>query len=68
VALILRVLTAQQQQTRMTQSRSHGAYWWLVPVKDVLDFALWAAALGGNHIDWRGERYRIRPGGTLARD
>ena len=66
-ALVFRIWSAQRQQARMTQEWTHGRYWWLVPVKDVLDFALWAAAFWGNQIEWRGEKYRILAGGKLQR-
>jgi ceramide glucosyltransferase len=66
-ALAFRVFTAQQQQARLAQNWSHGPYAWLVPVKDILDFVLWLAALGGNQIEWRGERFRIAAGGKLAK-
>jgi ceramide glucosyltransferase len=67
VALATRIGTAQQQLARMTQDRSYGRFWWLVPVKDVLDVVIWAAAFWGNHVEWRGERYRIIAGGQLVR-
>jgi len=41
--------------------------WWLVPVKDLLQTAIWALAFAGNHIEWRGEHYRLRRDGTLAK-
>ncbi len=66
-ALLFRVLTVQQQQTKMTRSRSHWGYLWLVPVKDILDFILWAAAFWGRRIEWRGERYRVGSGGKLVK-
>jgi ceramide glucosyltransferase len=40
-------------------------YAWLVPVKDLLQAALWLLAFLGNRIEWRGQRMRLRPDGTL---
>jgi len=65
---VVRLGTALQQQLRFTQSRAHFASGWLVPVKDLLNVAIWAAAFWGNHVEWRGERYRILPGGKLGRE
>ena len=65
-ALAFRVLTAQQQLARMNQRAAAGV-WWLAPLKDVLDVVIWAAALWGAGIEWRGERYRVERGGKLAR-
>ena len=39
----------------------------LVPVKDLLQVALWLLAFAGNRIEWRGERMRLRRDGTLVR-
>jgi ceramide glucosyltransferase len=66
-ALIFRVLTATQQQARLTQKWSHLPYAWLVPVKDLLDVVLWAAAFWGNSVEWRGERFRVTTGGRLVK-
>ncbi len=62
-----RVVTAWRQQSRLTQSRGHGVYWWMAPVKDLLDALIWACAFAGNQIIWRGDRYRILSGGKLQR-
>jgi ceramide glucosyltransferase len=64
---VVRIATALQQQLRLTQATGHFAYWWLAPVKDLLNVAIWAAAFQGNHVEWRGERYRILPGGKLEK-
>ena len=39
----------------------------LVPLKDLLQVAIWCSAFLGNRIEWRGERLRLRPDGTLVR-
>jgi ceramide glucosyltransferase len=66
-ALLFRILSAGHQQKRLTKSNSHWSYWWLPPVKDLLDFLIWAAAFWGNSVDWRGEHYRILSGGKLLK-
>ncbi|HZM06540.1 MAG TPA: glycosyltransferase [Candidatus Saccharimonadales bacterium] len=65
--LVFRTLTAAQQQSRLTQARAHLPYWWMAPVKDLLDVLIWAAAFLGNHIDWRGQRYRVLSDGKLLK-
>ncbi len=40
-------------------------YAWLIPVKDLLQAAIWLLAFLGNRIEWRGQRLRLRPDGTL---
>jgi ceramide glucosyltransferase len=40
----------------------------LLPFSDLLSFALYIASFCGNHLTWRGERFRLLPGGKLARE
>jgi ceramide glucosyltransferase len=40
-------------------------YAWLITVKDLLQAAVWLLAFLGNRIEWRGQRMRLRPDGTL---
>jgi len=67
VCVAFRVVTALRQQSRLTQSSGHAVYWWMAPVKDLLDALLWAGAFAGNQIVWRGDRHRILPGGKLQK-
>jgi ceramide glucosyltransferase len=39
---------------------------WLVPVRDVMSFLFWICSFIGNTIEWRGQRFRIAPGGRLV--
>jgi ceramide glucosyltransferase len=38
----------------------------LAPIKDLFGAALWAAALFGNRVIWRGVTYRVQPDGRLV--
>jgi ceramide glucosyltransferase len=40
---------------------------WLVPMRDLLSFGLWAYGLIGDRIIWRGQEFRLRWGGKLIR-
>lgn len=40
---------------------------WLYPVRDLLGFFVWCASFAGNTIVWRGESYRLQPGGKMIR-
>ena len=62
---LTRILTALNLQSRLTQSRPPYACAWLVPVKDLLQAALWLLAFVGNRIEWGGRRMRLRRDGTL---
>ena len=62
---LFRIVTAVEQERRLTGSRAHWRWFWMVPAKDLLSLAVWVAAFAGNHIQWRGRRYRVLPGGRL---
>jgi ceramide glucosyltransferase len=40
---------------------------WLFPLRDLMGFFFWAASYGNPEIVWRGERYRLTPGGKMER-
>jgi ceramide glucosyltransferase len=67
VCILIRVLTALNLQQRLTRRRPPYALGWLVPIKDLLQAAVWLLAFAGNRIEWRGERMRLRRDGTLVR-
>jgi ceramide glucosyltransferase len=64
VFLLIRILIAQNLQRRFTQS-SDIAGWWLVPLKDLIQVALWVGAFSGNKIEWRGRQMRMCRAGNL---
>ena len=60
-----RIVSALDQERRLSRSAAHFRYFWLVPVKDLVNVAVWAMAFTGNHVLWRGVRYYVRAGGRL---
>ena len=65
VALLLaRVAIAQNLQRRFNEGQRPAPFW-LVPVKDLLQAAIWAGAFCGNTIEWRGRKMRLRSDGSL---
>jgi ceramide glucosyltransferase len=65
-ALAARILTALVSQRRLTRSWAHLSWFWLAPVKDALQVALWLLAFTGHKVEWRGERYRVQRNGELV--
>ena len=61
------MLTALNLQHRLTRNPPPYARGWLVPIKDLLQAAIWLLAFLGNRIEWRGQRMRLRRDGTLVR-
>ncbi len=39
---------------------------WLVPLRDLISFALWCYSLVGNTFEWRGRKLRLTRGGKLV--
>ena len=62
-----RIVIACKLQARLTGSSDGTNYFWLVPVKDLLQGAIWLCAFMGNRIEWRGQVYRLRRDGTLVK-
>jgi ceramide glucosyltransferase len=64
----IRIWLTQDLQRRLTRSSAHAGYFWLVPIKDLLQALIWLAAFGGSTIEWRGRRFKLRRDGTLVND
>ena len=65
VCLLIRIASAQNLQSQLTPERNPVSPFWLVPVKDLLQAALWFCAFAGNTVEWRGRKMKLRPDGTL---
>jgi len=66
--IVFRILLAADLQHQLTKSWSHARFAWLVPIRDLLQAALWICAFAGRRIEWRGRRFILRPDGTLVAD
>jgi ceramide glucosyltransferase len=64
---IVRMSTGLWLQFRMTGTKSHVWYDWLILFKDLMQVGLWAGAFVGNEVVWRGQSYRVERGGKLVR-
>jgi ceramide glucosyltransferase len=67
VCIALRTLSASELQSRLTLKMDYLIYGWLVPVKDLLQVGIWAAAFLGRKVEWAGQKMVLKPDGTLAR-
>jgi ceramide glucosyltransferase len=38
---------------------------WLLPLRDMLAFCCWALSFLGSQVEWRGTRFKLKPGGKL---
>jgi hypothetical protein len=67
VFILGRILIARNLQSRLTRGAFNGLYFWLVPVKDLLQAAIWVCAFAGNTVEWRGQAFRLQRDGTLVK-
>ena len=44
-----------------------GQAYWLVPLRDLISFAIFVWSLFGTSISWNGETYQLTSHGTLVR-
>jgi len=42
-------------------------YLWLLPLRDLLSFLTWGLAFTGHRVTWRGDLFRLEPGGKIRR-
>ena len=47
--------------------RQRGSPAWLLPLRDMLSFAVFVSSFFAAHVDWRGQPYRVHTDGALAR-
>jgi ceramide glucosyltransferase len=64
--ILLRVVLALDLQSRLTRSRGHLMWFWMVPVKDLLHVVVWIGAFLGSTVEWRGRRMLLRRDGTMG--
>ena len=63
-----RVLLALVAGWMVVRDRTSLRYAWLYPVRDLMGFGFWCASFLGSSIVWRGQRYRLQPGGRMVKD
>jgi len=49
----------------LTKDRLMPRWLWLLPLRDMLGFFSWALSFLGNQVEWRGVRFKLRPGGKI---
>ena len=66
-SLSMRWLLAWVTCRGVLHDRDYGRHWWLLPIQDLLSFAIWCWAFFGREIEWRGARFRVLRGGKLEK-
>jgi ceramide glucosyltransferase len=65
VFVLVRIILAQNLQRQFTPERRLISPFWLVPLKDLSQTAIWFSAFAGNTVEWRGRKMKLRRDGTL---
>jgi ceramide glucosyltransferase len=66
-SLAIRILAGVVTGVFVLGDRNAGRYWFLIPFRDLWGFAVWAAALAGSTVIWRGEKLRLSQEGRIIR-
>jgi len=64
--LVTRLLLAWACAGLLLRDPTFRRFWWLLPVQDLVSFGVWLWGFFGREIVWRGARFRVQKGGTLA--
>jgi len=64
--LALRYIQANHIESACVRGRDVGAWMWLLPVKDLAGFFIWAMSLVGDEVSWKDERFRIAKDGRMV--
>jgi len=64
-AVILRALAGWATVEHVLHDRYTRRRWWLVPLQDLMQFAVWAGGFFGNTIQWRGRKYYLLADGRF---
>lgn len=63
--LAVRLLVAWSFGVAGLKDRTLAKYFWLVPLRDLIGFGIWAASFVGDEIQWRGTTFQVLPGGKI---
>ena len=66
-SLAVRWLLAWSVSWGVLRDRNFRRDWWLLPLQDLVSFAIWIWGFFGREIEWRGARFRVLRGGKLER-
>jgi ceramide glucosyltransferase len=65
LALGVRVLAGTLVGRAILRDRNVLPRFWLIPLRDLFGFAIWAAGVSGNRVQWRDRSLRLGPGGVI---
>ena len=64
--LTIRLLMGWMIGIHWMQDRILKRYFWLLPVRDLLSFAIWCLSIVGKHVEWRGRIFEVKRDGRMV--
>jgi ceramide glucosyltransferase len=64
--LTIRLLMGWLIGVHWMQDRILKRYFWLLPVRDLLSFAIWCLSIVGKHVEWRGRIFEVKRDGRMV--
>ena len=65
IALAIRMIAGMLVGATILRDRGVLARFWLIPLRDLFGFAVWAAGAFGNRVQWRDRSLVLQPGGVI---
>jgi ceramide glucosyltransferase len=62
VTMALRLAVALAVGSRVLEDRRMLRQLWLLPLRDLVAFAVWVASFAGHRVTWRGDRFELKNG------
>lgn len=62
---LVRSISAQDCQRQLLPAGAPVGSWWMPLMKDLLQVLIWGLAFTGDEVVWRGQKFRVLPGGRL---
>ena len=66
VTLAARLLAAWACGALVCRDKIIRKFFWLLPLRDLMAFGVWIASFLGSQVVWRGERFKLEPGGKIS--
>lgn len=66
ITWIMRLIMGWVVGVKILSDSAAKKYLWLIPVWDLIDFAIWCYCFAGNTIEWRGRQLRMTKQGKLV--
>jgi ceramide glucosyltransferase len=68
LAIAARMIAGLLVGAAVLKDRGVVARFWLIPLRDLFGFAVWAAGAFGNRVQWRDRSLLLSPGGVIRRE